>query len=63
MIALVLLFPGSGPGRRAGPWSGMKTSVTLSIRAMISTASTGSRTTCGTGPTSCRTAGLPAGGL
>jgi hypothetical protein len=41
----------------------MKMSVTLSIRVMISTESTGSRSICGTGPASCRTAGLSAGGL
>jgi len=53
----------SGPGRRAGPWSGMKMSVTLSITETISTASTGARPMGSAGPASCRTGGSGAGGL
>ena len=52
-----------GPGRLAGPWSGMNTSVTLSIREMISTESTGSSVIGCFTSTSWSTARIGAGGL
>ena len=42
-------------GRCAGPWSGMKTSVTLSINVVTTTESTGSRSKTAGGSTSCST--------
>ncbi len=63
MIAQGTVAPNLGPGRLAGPWSGMKRSVTLSMIVVISTESTGSRSIRCTGSTSCRTAGDPAAGL
>src|SRR5215467_3990377 len=47
-------------GLRAGPWSGMKLSVTLSINVVTVTASTGSRSNTTPGSKSCSTCG-PAG--
>ena len=52
-----------GPGRLAGPWSGMNTSVTLSIRETISTESTGSSVIGCFTSTSWSTARIGAGGL
>jgi hypothetical protein len=46
----------NGPARRAGPWSGMKMSVTLSIRVVTTSESTGSKTISTVGSKSCNTA-------
>ena len=60
--------PAAGPrppggGRWAGPWSGMNTSVTLSISVVTVTESTGSRSNTTPGSKSCSTgAGCVSGG-
>ena len=50
-------LPPRGPGRRAGPWSGMKMSVTLSMSVVTTTESTGSSSIWTVGSVSCSTAG------
>ncbi len=49
--------------RRAGPWSVIRASVTLSIRMTTVTESTGSRSISMAGSTSCRTAAARLAGL
>ena len=48
--------------RRAGPWSGMKASVRLSIKVVTTTESTGSRSISMAGSTSCRMLAAAAAG-
>ena len=53
----------AGSARRAGPWSAIRLSVTLSIRVSTATESTGSRSILKAGSTSCRTAAATLAGL
>lgn len=51
------------PDRRAGPWAGMVVSVTLSIRVVTTTESTGSKAISTVGSKACNTAGNWLAGL
>ena len=55
--------PAPRPIRRAGPWSGMSMSVTLSISVVTTTESTGSRSISMAGSTSCRIGAASLAGL